>query len=139
MKTLATAFSAVVLAVSLSSCSFLTEKYAQNEKASAAFLADNKTAPAKMNIEGLWYSPQWGIVLLNQEGSKLDGVFQDYYAVKGVVSGKTAYITLTDDDWTEYTAILKYKNGEELVGAYSSYVPLNEKHQHDLVLKRIDR
>lgn len=139
MKTLATALSAVVLAVSLSSCTFLSEKYAKNEKAAAAFLADNKTAAAKINIEGLWYSPQWGMVLLNQEGSKLDGVFQDYYAVKGVVSGKKAYITLTDDDWVEYTVVLNYKNSNELVGAYSSFVPFNEKHSHDLLLKRIDR
>lgn len=139
MKTLATALSAVVLAVSLSSCSFLAEKYSKNEKAAAAFLSDNKTASSRMNIEGLWYSPQWGIVLLNQEGSKLDGVFQDYYTVKGVVSGKTAYITLTDDDWVEYTAVLKYTDGQKLVGAYSSYVPFNEKYSHELVLKRIDR
>ena len=138
MKTLASAFSVVVLAVSLSSCN-LAEKYSKNEKASAAFLANNKTAPSKMDIEGLWYSPQWGMVILNQEGSKLDGVFQDYYTVKGVVSGKTAYITLIDDDWTEYTAILKYKNSGELAGAYSAYVPFNEKYQHDLLLKRIDR
>lgn len=139
MKTLATALSAVVLALSLSSCSFLAEKYSKNEKAAAAFLSDNKTAPSRMDIEGLWYSPQWGIVLLNQEGSKLDGVFQDYYTVKGVVSGKTAYLTLTDDDWVEYTAVLKYTDGQKLVGAYSSFVPFNEKYSHELVLKRIDR
>lgn len=139
MKTLATALSAVVLAVSLSSCSFLAEKYAKNEKAAAAFLSENKTAPSRMNIEGLWYSPQWGMVILNQEGSKLDGVFQDYYTVKGVVSGKTAYITLIDDDWVEYTAVLKYTDGQKLVGAYSSFVPFNEKFSQELVLKRIDR
>jgi len=139
MKTLATALSAVILAVSLSSCSFLTDKYSRNEKAAAAFLANNKTSPSKMNVEGLWYSPQWGIVLLNQEGSKLDGVFQDFYGVNGVVSGKTAYLTLTDDDCVEYTVVLRYKNANELVGGYSSYVPFNEKHSHDLVLKRIDR
>lgn len=139
MKTLATAVSAVVLAVSLSSCSFLAEKYAKNEKAAAAFLSENKTAPSRMNIEGLWYSPQWGMVILNQEGSKLDGVFQDYYTVKGVVSGKTAYLTLTDDDWVEYTAVLKYTDGQKLVGAYSSFVPFNEKFSQELVLKRIDR
>lgn len=139
MKTLATALSAVVLAVSLSSCSFLAEKYSKNEKAAAAYLSDNKTAPSRMNIEGLWYSPEWGMVILNQEGSKLDGVFQDYYTVKGVVSGKTAYITLVDDDWVEYTAVLKYTDGQKLVGAYSSYVPFNEKYSQELVLKRIDR
>lgn len=139
MKTLATALSAVVLAASLSSCTFLSEKYSKNEKAAAAFLSENKTAPSKMNIEGLWYSPEWGMVVLNQEGSKLDGVFQDYYVVKGVVSGKTAYLTLTDDDWVEYTVVLKYKNANEITGAYSAYVPFNEKYSNPMVLKRIDR
>ena len=91
MKTLATTLSAVVLMVSFSSCSWLKEKYAKNEKASVAYLSEKKSAPAKMNIEGLWYSPQWGIVVLNQErDGKLSGIFRDHYVVDGVVSGNNA-------------------------------------------------
>jgi hypothetical protein len=138
MKTLAITLSAVVLMTSFSSCSWLREKYARNEQASAAYLSDKQTARARMNIEGVWYSPQWRIVVLNQEpGGRLNGVFQDYYVVNGVVSGKEAFITLVDDDWVEYTVELRRKNWEELVGHYSPSVPFSEKDAHEVVLKRI--
>jgi hypothetical protein len=138
MKTLAITLSAVVLMASFSSCSWLKEKYAKNEKASAAYLSEKKTAPSKMNIEGVWYSPQWGVVVLNQEpGGRLTGIFQDYYVVNGVVSGKEAFITLIDDDWVEYTVELRRKNWEELVGFYSPSVPFSDKDAHEVVLKRI--
>ena len=138
MKTLAITLSAVVLMASFSSCSWLKEKYAKNEKASAAYLSEKKTAPSRMNIEGVWYSPQWGIVVLNQErGGRLSGIFQDLYVVNGVVSGKEAFITLIDDDWVEYTVELRHKNWEELVGFYSPSVPFSDKDANEVVLKRI--
>jgi hypothetical protein len=138
MKTLATTLSAVFLMVSLSSCSWLKEKYAKNESASVAYLSEKKSAPARMNIEGLWYSPQWGIVVFKQEGGgELSGIFRDYYVVNGVVSGRNAYITLIDDDWVEYTVELKRKNRGELTGYYSPSVPFSEKDALELVLKRI--
>ncbi len=138
MKTLAITLSAVVLMISFGSCTWLQEKYAKNESASVAYLTDKKTVPAKMNIEGLWYSPQWGAVVLNQEpDGRLSGAFQDYYAVNGVVSGKEAFIALTDDDWVEYTVELRRKSREELTGFYSPSVPFLDKDAHELVLKRI--
>jgi hypothetical protein len=130
----------VVLTLSLSSCSFLAEKYAKNEAATAAFIANNKKAPARMNIEGVWYSPEWGMVLLNQEpGGKLTGVFQDYYQVRGQISGKTAYIALIDDDWTEYSVVLERKSWDQLSGYYSSDIPPSDTNRHEIVLKRIER
>ena len=138
MKTLATTLSAVVLMASFSSCSWLKEKYAKNENASVAYLSEKKSAPAKTNIEGLWYSPQWGIVVFNQErDGKLSGIFRDYYVVDGVISGNNAFITLIDDDWVEYTVELKRKNRGELTGFYSPSVPFSEKDAQELVLKRI--
>jgi hypothetical protein len=138
MKTLAITLGAVVLMTSFSSCTWLKEKYAKNERASVAYLSQKRTAPPKMNIEGVWYSPQWGVVVLNQEpGGKLEGIFQDYYTVNGVVSGKEAFITLIDDDWVEYTVELRRKNHEELTGFYSPSVPFSEKDATELVLKRI--
>ena len=138
MKTLAITLSAVVLMSSFSSCALLKEKYAKNERASAAYLSSKRTAPSRMNIEGVWYSPQWGIVVLNQErGGKLSGIFQDYYKVNGVISGKEAFITLIDDDWVEYTVELRRQSWEELKGHYSPSVPFSETDAHELVLKRI--
>jgi len=137
MKTVATVLGVVVLALSLSSCKFLEEKYAKNEKASVAYLAEKKTSPAKTNVEGVWYAPGWGAVVLNQEGSKLTGAFQDYYAVDGVVSGRKVYIVLIDDNWREYTIELTAKGREKLVGYYSANIPFSESDQEEIVLTRI--
>lgn len=137
MKTIASLLGVVVLGLSLSSCTFLHEKYAANEKASVAYLAEKKSGPAKVNVEGVWYAPGWGAVVLNQEGGKLTGAFSDYYAVDGVVSGRKVYLTLTDDDWREYTVELTPKGREKLVGFYSAHVPFSESDQQEIVLTRI--
>ena len=54
MKTLAITLSAIVMMTSFSSCTWLKEKYAKNERASAAYLAAKRTVPPKTNIEGVW-------------------------------------------------------------------------------------
>jgi hypothetical protein len=138
MKTLATILSAFGLMVSFSSCGWLKEKYAKNERASVAYLSEKKSAPARTNIEGVWYAPEWGIVVLNQErDGKLTGIFQEFYVVNGVVSGNSAFITLIDEHWVAYTVELKRKNRGELTGFYSSSVPFSEKDAREIVLKRI--
>lgn len=140
MKTLTTALGAVVLATFLSSCSFslLKGKYARNSAATSDYIAGKSGQPG-MNIEGLWYSPEWGMVVLNQEPSgKLTGVFQDYYHVRGVVRGRSAYIALVDDDWTEYTVELTRKNSEVLTGFSSPDVPFLAASKVPLTLVRVD-
>ena len=138
MKALATILGAIVLVASFSSCSSLRSKYGKNERDSAAYLSEKKTTPARMNIEGLWYSPQWGIVVLKQEsGGALSGIFRDDYVVNGVVSDKSAFITLIDDDWVEYTVELTRKNRGLLTGFYSPSVPFSQKDANELVLKRV--
>ena len=138
MKTLAATLSAIFLMASFSSCSWLKEKYRKNEAASVAYLSQKGFAPARMNIEGLWYSPQWGIVVLNQESDgKLSGIFQDHYVVNGVVSDKKAFITLIDDDWVEYTVELARRNREELKGFYSPSVPFSDKDAIEVLLTRV--
>lgn len=140
MKTLATTLGAIVLALSMNACSFslLKDKYAKNEAAASGYLGSKKSAPSRMNVEGLWYSPEWGIVVLNQEGGKLTGVFQDYYKVSGLVSGRKAYIVLTDDDWAEYTVELTRQSNGDLRGYFSPDVPFSEATRHEVVLKRIN-
>jgi len=138
MKTLATVLCSVVFALSFSSCGMLKEKYDKNEKATAAYLSEKKTAPAKINIEGLYYSPEWGIVVLKQSAKgELTGIFQDYYHVRGVVSGKKAYIALVDSDWVEYTVQLQRKSANVLTGYYSAHTPFSESDQREVILNRI--
>lgn len=137
MKTIASLLGVVALGLSLSSCTFLHEKYSTNEKAAVAYIAGKKTGPAKVNIEGVWYAPGWGVVVINQEDGKLTGAFQDYYAIEGVVSGRKAFFTLLDDDWREYTVELTAKSREKLVGFYSAHIPFSESDQQEIVLTRI--
>lgn len=138
MKLLATTFTAFVFAASLSSCGWLKWKYEKNEAASAAYLSEKRSGRATTNLEGVWYSPQWGMVVFNQEpDGTLSGIFRDHYVIKGLVTGKSAYLTLVDDDWVEYTVELKRKSKEELVGFYSPSVPFSEKDALEVVLKRV--
>lgn len=140
MKTLATFLGAVVLAFSLNACGMLQAKYDANGKATAAYLQDKNTAAPRTNLEGLWYSPQWGMVVFNQTPKgELTGIFQDAYRVEGRVVGKSAYIALIDDDWTEYTVELQRLSGEKLTGFYSPSVPFSSKDKTPLELFRIDR
>jgi len=140
MRTSATILCAALVALSFSSCQLLKGRYERNANARIAYLAEKKTAPAKTNIEGLWYSPEWGIVLFNQEpGGKLQGIFQDYYHVDGVVSGKNIYLALIDDEWTEYTVQLHRDNYDTITGYWSAHIPFSEEDQQPLTLKRIEK
>ncbi|PTX98205.1 hypothetical protein DB345_05055 [Spartobacteria bacterium LR76] len=140
MKTLATFLGAVVLAFSLNACGMLQAKYDANGKATAAYLQSKNTGSPRTNVEGLWYSPQWGAVLLNQTPKgELTGVFQDVYRVQGWVVGKSASFVLIDDDWTEYTVELQRQSTEKLSGFYSPSVPFSDKDKTPMDLYRIDR
>jgi len=138
MKTLAISLCSVILALSFSSCGLLKGKYDKNHADTVSYIGDKKSSSAQINVEGLWYSPEWGIVVFDQQpNGKLTGIFRDYYTVNGVVSGKKIFIALVDDDWTEYTVELSRKNSETLTGYYSSYVPFSEEDKLPLTLKRI--
>jgi hypothetical protein len=137
MKMLVRATLLLVMVGSLSSC-FLGKKYEKNNAATVAYLTEKNTAKAQMNVEGLWYSPQWGVVLLNQTpDGKVTGVVDGFLHAKGVVSGKNVYLALTDDDWTEYTVELRRSKWDQLKGYFSSWVPFNTIDQQEVVLEKI--
>ena len=139
MKTLATVLCPLALVI-FSSCGLQHAKYEKNESATVAYLSEKKSAPARMNIEGAWYSPEWGIVLLNQEaGGKLTGIFAEYLHVRGVVSGQHAFLALVDDSWIEYTVELKRKSWDVLTGHYSAHTPFSPHDQKEITLLRIER
>lgn len=138
MRTPAILFCAVVVALTFSSC-HLKEKYARNEANAVAYLKTSQAKPAAASFKGVWQSPDWGVVAINQErNGKLSGQFGDDYAIRGVVSGKTAYLVLTADSWTHYTVELTKKNYNELTGFASGSVPFSSKDQEPLTLKRIN-
>lgn len=118
---------ATLAVVSLTSgCIATAEKYAGNKAAAQSWLQANNRGPAKTNFEGVYYSPDWGVVALNQRGDKVNGSIAHFH-VSGIATGRTAYLLLTDDEWIEHTMILKRKNSEIIEGTYSSHVPFSEK------------
>jgi len=116
----------VVAVVSLNSGCTLTEKYNKNKAAGSAWIAANDKGPARTNFEGVYYSPDWGAVTLNQRDGKITGAIA-HFQVDGIATGKSAYLLLVDDDWIEHTMMLKRKNSEIVNGAYSSCIPFSTK------------
>lgn len=137
MRTFASLALCLLSAGLLSSC-HLKESYSKNQSARATFLEESKTAPAKINVEGLYYSPEWGVVVLKQtSGGKVSGLMGDYGVVEGVVSGRKVFLAIVDSGWTDYTLVLERPAYDQLVGAYSDYVPFNDKSNKKVVLEKI--
>ncbi|MDX2082295.1 MAG: hypothetical protein SFU53_16040 [Terrimicrobiaceae bacterium] len=123
--------------VLLSGC-HLKEKYSKNNADGRAWLEAAQTGPARTSFEGVFYSPEWGAVVLNQNGNKLTGAVA-HMSVDGVVSGRTASLLLVDDTWVEYTMKLRRKSYEEISGTYSAYVPYSETDALPVTLYRISQ
>jgi len=136
MKTLPFLVLPIVLMVSLGGCS-LSEKYAANNSAGRSWVEAGKTGTARSNFEGVYYSPEWGTVTLNQENGKLAGSL-GHFRVSGLVSGRNARLLLVDDQWVEFTMLLRRVSYEKLTGSYSGSVPYSEAHSKPVTLLRID-
>ena len=113
----------VVLAAFASSCSRGLPAVKGSD-----WLLSKATEPPGMNISGDWNSPSWNIVIIKQEGTKLSGV-GDGWPMKGVVSGKTAYLVFLDETQKKvyYTAELKPGEDNTLVGHYCKYHLVGER------------
>jgi hypothetical protein len=118
-----------------SGCS-LTEKYNKNSAAGAAWLKANDKGPSRANLEGVYYSPDWGTVVINQRDNKLTGAIAQYQ-VTGISTGKSAYLLLADDGWIENTMVLTRKNSEILEGAYSPSIPFSDQDKLPIHLEKI--
>ncbi len=135
MKTPLLLLVAVCSVLLTSGCS-LTEKYNKNAAAAQAWLEANDKGAATTNFEGVYYSPDWGTVSLNQRDGRLTGSIAHFH-VKGIASGKNAYLLLVDDEWVEHTMILRRKNYEIVEGSYSSFVPYSKEDALPVHLDRI--
>lgn len=136
MKTLPFLGLSIVLMASLGGCS-LGEKYAANNSAGRSWVEAGKTGAARANFEGVYYSPDWGTVTLNQENGKLVGSMAHYH-VSGVVSGRNARLLLVDDQWVEFTMLLRRVSSEKLTGSYSTSVPYQEADSTPVTFLRIN-
>lgn len=114
----------------------LTEKSNRNNAAAQAWIRANDKGPATTNFEGVYYSPDWGTVTLNQRDSRVNGAIAHFH-VKGIATGKSAYLLLVDDEWVEHTMILKRKSSEIVDGSYSANVPYSDKDSLPVHLDKI--
>lgn len=112
------------------------EKTRKNNAAAQTWIATNAKRHAATNLEGVYYSPEWGIIALKQHQGKLTGSLGEFH-LKGEVSGKTAFLLLVEDGWVEHTMILNRKSSEILDGSYSSCVPYSNKDRLPVHLERI--
>ena len=122
--------------VSLTSGCALNEKYSKNSSDAQAWLQANNKRPAKTNFEGVYYSPDWGTVVLKQHDGKLTGGIS-YYKVKGIATGNSAFLVLVDDEWAGHTMILKRKNFETVCGSFSRHMPYVEQGSKPVRLDKI--
>lgn len=129
-------FAAVAAAIVLGGCS-LSEKYSKNQAAGEAWLASAAARPSASHFEGTYYSPDWGLVALNQEGRNLSGSIGHYH-LRGKVAGKTAYLLLVDDQWTDYTMVLSRKSAGVLTGSYSAHIPFSKDDAEPILLNQIE-
>jgi hypothetical protein len=125
----------VCLALFAGGCT-TAEKTRKSNAAAQTWLDTNAKRPAATNIEGVYYSPEWGIIALNQRDGKITGGTPEF-RLKGQVSGKTAFLLVCDGDWVEHTMILKRKSAEILDGSASSHELYSGKDLRPVHLDRI--
>lgn len=127
------------LVTALPSC-HLKEAYSKNEAARVAYLTEKKTSSATINVEGVYFSPEWGIVVLRQQpGGKVSGMIGTYGEAKGYVSGNKVFLAVVDSGWTEYTLELHRPQYDKLKGLYSAHVPFSSEDAKEVVFKKIRR
>jgi hypothetical protein len=87
-----------------------------------------------MNDNNLFMS--WGQGKFIQQGNSITGNIS-YYAIKGIVAGKTVYLVLTTAGAIDYTAKLELRNNNELYGNYYSSRDTNQTAPTPMVFKKI--
>jgi len=107
--------------------------YQRNNTATADWLRMN-AGPPGMNVAGDWDSPDWGEGHFKQVGNRVTGILDDR-PIGGVLNGKKFYLAITNDGWTDYTAVLAQQYDGSLSGTYSEKVPFTTEDESPIELK----
>jgi hypothetical protein len=102
--------------MSLAGCN-TPESLAKNQSAAHEWL-NLQTSSAGIRVEGNWFAEGWGRATLKQSGRQITGTI-DTYEVKGVASGRKAYLTTWDSGKCYYAIILSRKSNNVLTGTYT--------------------
>jgi len=102
--------------------------------------------PSQMNVSGRWdagesWSGGWGEANLIQQGRNVNGTL-GLYTVKGVISHKTMFITLTSGGYVYYSAKLDMKNDGSLSGvayreAIAGSLEAEKVESYPIIMKRM--
>ncbi len=114
---------------------FNSERYSRNEALGKAWLSD-QMFPPEISIAGNWKSNGWGKAFFAQNDNKIRGYLGDY-PVEGVVSGKRAYLLVSQGGWYYYSVVLEMPAPNILIGYYSRSVPYEINRCVDLRLDRL--
>lgn len=101
-------------------------------------------ANSSVNISGIWKDSlnesdsfmSWGQGELIQKGNDVTGNISTY-VIKGIVSGKTAYLVLYNGLAVDYTTKLELKSGNELYGNYYSSRDVEQTAPTPMVFKKV--
>jgi len=122
----------------LSSCPVLAK---DKEDEARAWLA-SYTAPAQINVDGVWESGDWGTVILHQakDAREVTGT-GDNSVVEGVVSGNVLYLAFVWHDRHAkvskiYTASLTLREDGDLHGRYARGIYTPDKENLSIKLKK---
>jgi hypothetical protein len=113
---------------------FNKERYSRNNALGEAWLSD-QMFPPEISVAGNWKSPAWGKAFLAQTDNKVRGYLGDY-PVEGVVSGKKAYLLVSQGGWFHYSIVLEMPAPQVLIGYYSRSVPYEMNKRADIRLDR---
>jgi hypothetical protein len=99
---------------------------AKVEKEGKAWLGAH-TGPATINVNGFWYEPAWGTIVLNQAEGKSELTGRgDNWDITGVVSGNHVYLLFSSKGNIAYSAVLTAVNDTTLDGGYSKGLMSNK-------------
>jgi hypothetical protein len=114
---------------------FQSERYARNNALGEAWLSD-QMFPPEISIAGTWKSRDWGRAFFAQTDNKVRGYLGDY-PVEGVVSGRKAYLLVSQGGWFYYSVVLEFPAPNILIGYYSRSVPYEANRRVDIRLDRL--
>ena len=131
-------FAPALLLLALAGCEtvrdFTKERYARNNALGEAWLSD-QMFPPEISVAGNWTSRAWGKTFFAQNDNKVRGYLGDY-PVEGVVSGRKAYLLVSQGGWYYYSVVLEMPAPTILIGYYSRSVPYEVNKRVDLRLDR---
>ncbi len=123
--------------LTLTACTNPTERSARSQQATVAWLSGNGQ-PARIDVTGSWFVPDWGGGYLAQTGNRVTGYVDDF-AISGIINDRTVQLAISRDGVTAYSALVVPTSPDRLQGHYSPGVPYNPHRQTRIEFQKLSR